>query len=114
MVVERQRLRRSNPNATGGVSTHEYGTTVDVVYSAFSAPTTPVVVRPRGTLWRSGEQRAGQHITVFRTINGQSGVTVSRRPISGLRQLLKKRQPTPARLPRLGTVVRPSVKGKGQ
>lgn len=31
-------LRRTNPNAARGVSTHEYGTTVDVLYSRFAAP----------------------------------------------------------------------------
>ncbi len=31
-------LRTTNPNATRGVSTHEFGTTVDVAYSAFAAP----------------------------------------------------------------------------
>jgi hypothetical protein len=36
-------LRRVNPNAAVGESTHEYGTTVDVLYSAFSAPARPLV-----------------------------------------------------------------------
>lgn len=31
-------LRESNPNAAGGTSTHEYGTTLDVAYSSFAAP----------------------------------------------------------------------------
>jgi hypothetical protein len=31
-------LRGSNPNAATGVSTHEYGTTVDIAYSSFAAP----------------------------------------------------------------------------
>lgn len=31
-------LRESNPNAAGGRSTHEYGTTLDVAYSSFAAP----------------------------------------------------------------------------
>lgn len=35
-------LRGRNANAAGGTSTHEYGTTVDVAYSAFSAPPQPV------------------------------------------------------------------------
>jgi len=33
-------LRRTNRNATGGRSTHEYGTTFDVAYSSFRAPET--------------------------------------------------------------------------
>jgi hypothetical protein len=36
-------LRRVNPNAAQGESTHEYGTTVDVLYSAFAAPARPIV-----------------------------------------------------------------------
>jgi hypothetical protein len=36
-------LRRVNPNATGGTSTHQFGTTVDVAYSSFRAPAAPVV-----------------------------------------------------------------------
>ncbi len=39
-------LRRTNPNATSGTSTHEYGTTVDVAYSAFTAPAVPGVAAP--------------------------------------------------------------------
>jgi len=36
-------LRRVNPNATGGTSTHQFGTTIDVAYSSFRAPAAPVV-----------------------------------------------------------------------
>lgn len=31
-------LRRGNPNASRGTSSHEYGTTVDIPYNAFTAP----------------------------------------------------------------------------
>src|SRR5690606_9302855 len=31
-------LRTSNPNAAAGVSTHEFGTTLDIAYSSFAAP----------------------------------------------------------------------------
>lgn len=31
-------LRGVNPNAAGGTSTHEYGTTIDVAYNSFAAP----------------------------------------------------------------------------
>jgi hypothetical protein len=31
-------LRRVNPNAAAGVSTHEFGTTLDIAYSSFAAP----------------------------------------------------------------------------
>ncbi|CAN5818788.1 hypothetical protein BH23GEM7_BH23GEM7_39020 [soil metagenome] len=36
-------LRRVNPNAARGESTHEFGTTVDVAYSAFAAPQEPIL-----------------------------------------------------------------------
>lgn len=36
-------LRRVNPNAAAGESTHEFGTTLDVAYSAFAAPIEPIV-----------------------------------------------------------------------
>ena len=35
-------LRRVNPNAALGESTHEYATTVDVLYSAYAAPAEPI------------------------------------------------------------------------
>lgn len=34
-------LRRTNPNAAAGASTHEYGTTLDIAYSSFAAPQDP-------------------------------------------------------------------------
>lgn len=36
-------LRRTNPNAARGTSTHQFGTTIDVAYSSFRAPSEPVV-----------------------------------------------------------------------
>jgi len=42
-ATDQAELRRVNPNAAGGESTHEYGTTVDVLYSAYSAPVEPIV-----------------------------------------------------------------------
>ena len=36
-------LRESNLNAAGGVSTHEFGTTVDVAYGSFAAPAVSAV-----------------------------------------------------------------------
>jgi hypothetical protein len=36
-------LRRTNTNAAGGRSTHEYGTTVDIAYSGFAAPRADLV-----------------------------------------------------------------------
>jgi hypothetical protein len=34
-------LRRTNPNAAAGQSTHEYGTTLDIAYSSYAAPAAP-------------------------------------------------------------------------
>jgi hypothetical protein len=31
-------LRETNPNAAAGVSTHEFGTTLDIAYSGYAAP----------------------------------------------------------------------------
>lgn len=43
-TAELQRaLRRVNPNAARGVSTHEYGTSIDVAYSGYAAPRDPVI-----------------------------------------------------------------------
>ena len=36
-----ERLRRSNANAAAGVSSHEFGTTVDLSYAAFAPPADP-------------------------------------------------------------------------
>lgn len=41
---ERQaELRRTNSNAVGGISSHEFGTTVDLSYAAFAPPADPPV-----------------------------------------------------------------------
>lgn len=36
-------LREENPNAAEGVSAHQFGTTVDIAYSGFTAPLRPIV-----------------------------------------------------------------------
>lgn len=36
-------LRRINPNAAAGISTHEFGTTLDIAYNSFAAPSPPVM-----------------------------------------------------------------------
>lgn len=40
--ADQEALRRVNPNAALGESTHEYGTTVDILYSAYAAPLKPI------------------------------------------------------------------------
>jgi hypothetical protein len=43
---DQARLRGTNSNAAAGVSSHEFGTTVDLSYAAFSPPLEPVVPLP--------------------------------------------------------------------
>jgi hypothetical protein len=51
-------LRATNANAAGGPSTHEYGTTVDIPYSAFAPPSEPVVASTPGDApWLAGYTR---------------------------------------------------------
>jgi hypothetical protein len=40
---DQERLRRVNPNAAAGESTHQFGTTFDVLYSAYAPPAAPLV-----------------------------------------------------------------------
>lgn len=45
-------LRRVNPNAAGGTSAHEFGTTVDIAYNAFAAPAElPIEVAEQAPDW---------------------------------------------------------------
>lgn len=61
-AADQAALRRVNPNAATGESTHEYGTTVDVLYSAFAAPAQPIAaIGIDGVPWaRSLVERYGQ------------------------------------------------------
>lgn len=57
-AADQAALRRVNPNAAQGESSHEYGTTVDVLYSAFAAPAEPIVtVDAAGVEWADGHLR---------------------------------------------------------
>jgi hypothetical protein len=42
-AADQAALRRVNPNAAAGESAHEFGTTFDVLYSAYAAPAEPFV-----------------------------------------------------------------------
>jgi hypothetical protein len=42
-AANQEALRRVNPNAAAGESTHQYGTTIDITYASFRAPIEPVV-----------------------------------------------------------------------
>lgn len=45
-------LRAINPNAASGVSTHEFGTTLDIAYSSYPAPAEPIVeLETGGVSW---------------------------------------------------------------
>jgi hypothetical protein len=51
-AADQQRLRRVNPNAARGESTHQFGTTIDIAYSSFRAPHDPqVMLETRGDAW---------------------------------------------------------------
>jgi hypothetical protein len=50
---DQEALRAVNPNAALGESTHEYGTTVDVLYSAFAVPARPLA-EVAGEGWAEG------------------------------------------------------------
>ena len=59
-AADQRALRQVNPNAASGESTHEYGTSVDLAFSAFAAPAEPVVTptvektgRAEGARWVS-------------------------------------------------------------
>jgi hypothetical protein len=50
--ADQRALRRVNPNAAAGTSTHQFGTTIDIAYSAFAAPAEPVVqIDPGESVW---------------------------------------------------------------
>ena len=57
-AADQEALRDVNPNAAGGESTHEHGTTVDVLYSAYAAPAEPIVaIDAAGAEWAAGHLR---------------------------------------------------------
>lgn len=58
-AADQEALRRVNPNAALGESTHEYGTTVDLLYSAFAAPAEPVVPIAPTAAGRAGAAAEG-------------------------------------------------------
>jgi hypothetical protein len=79
---DQEALRRVNPNAALGESTHEYGTTVDVLYSAFAAPLRPLVeIDVAGAAWAepylrryaeiAAERVAGRRALELKAILGQ-------------------------------------------
>lgn len=56
---DQARLRRTNPNAAAGVSTHEFGTTVDLAYFTFATPETlPDELLAAGPAWVAPYQEA--------------------------------------------------------
>ena len=62
-AADQERLRQVNPNAAAGESTHEYGTTVDVLYSAYAAPLEPITPIDAG-----GVEWAEPFLTRYATI----------------------------------------------
>lgn len=66
-AADQAQLRRTNPNAAAGASTHQYGTTFDVGYNAFAAPTepiTPLAVEPEWLGAHLREVAAGMAETI--------------------------------------------------
>lgn len=88
-AADQAALRQVNPNAVGGVSTHEYGVTVDVLYSAYAAPSAPVVsVEVPGAPWLApalrryaevaAERVAGRRALELKAILGEVLIDVQR------------------------------------
>ena len=66
-AADQRALRRVNANAASGTSTHEYGTSVDLAYSAFAAPATPIAdVQPEGAAWAADYLRRYQDVAAGR------------------------------------------------
>lgn len=59
-AADQARLRERNVNAAPGVSTHEFGTTVDIAYSAFAPPAElpPGLIPDHGPEWLRSYQDA--------------------------------------------------------
>lgn len=81
-------LRRVNPNATGGTSTHQFGTTIDVAYSSFRAPANPVV--PLDT---TGEPWLEPHLRRVERLAAETGAArMSRELQAELAKVLREMQ----------------------
>ena len=66
-AADQQALRQVNANAASGESTHEYGTSVDLAYSAFAAPAEPVVpMRNEEAPWAAHYLRRYQDVAAGR------------------------------------------------
>ena len=51
-IEDQDALRNTNPNASRSASTHEFGTTIDIAYSSYAAPTQSAVeVETKETRW---------------------------------------------------------------
>jgi hypothetical protein len=81
-------LRRTNPNAARGTSTHQFGTTVDVAYSSFRAPAEPVVeLDTEGAPWLAPHLRR-----VERTAAETGAARMSRELQAELAEVLREMQ----------------------
>lgn len=72
-AADQRALRQVNPNAASGESTHQYGTSVDLAYSAFAAPVEPIVppkaektARAEGAQWARTYLRRYQDVAAGR------------------------------------------------
>lgn len=74
-------LRRVNPNAARGESTHQYGTTVDVTYASFRAPQDSVTeFELEGALWLEEHLRRMERLAIE---TGASRMALELRAILG-------------------------------
>jgi hypothetical protein len=66
-AADQRALREVNVNAASGESTHEYGTSVDLAYSAFAAPAEPIVTtKAEEAPWASVYLRRYQDVAAGR------------------------------------------------
>lgn len=73
-AADQAALRRSNPNAAAGVSTHEFGTTLDMIYSAYRAPADPLVEFDTGeAAWLEPRLRWVSDVAAERVAGRRSG-----------------------------------------
>jgi hypothetical protein len=84
-------LRRVNPNATRGTSTHQFGTTVDVAYSSFRAPAEPA--EPVVALDTTGAPWLGPHLRRVERLAAETGAArMSRELQAELASVLREMQ----------------------
>jgi hypothetical protein len=86
-------LRRSNPNAAAGTSSHEFGTTVDIVYEAYPAPAElPEGLLPGDLRDRASPEEAAALELVARTVLERMAARKSRELQAIMGQVMRDHQ----------------------